>query len=94
MGYFDGRQSAKVWLVSAKDLKVMYEKANSSCEISLWVQTCEDIDAEEDSDINPEPSRKKGKQQSKEDKLEEIYGKLKNQHDKSTYNTPQLKLWA
>ena len=66
MGYFDGRQSAKVWLVSAKDLKVMYEKANSSCEISLWVQTCEDIDAEEDSDINPEPSRKKGKQLSKE----------------------------
>ena len=50
------------------------------------MQTCEDIDAEEDSDINPEPSRKKGKQQSKEDKLE---GKLKNQHDESTYNTPQ-----
>ncbi len=26
VGYFDGHQSAKVWLVSAKDLKVMYEK--------------------------------------------------------------------
>ncbi len=51
--------SSKVWLVSAKDLKVMYEKVNSSCEIFLWVQTCED------SDINPEPSRKKG------DKLED-----------------------
>lgn len=90
VGYFDGRQSLKMWLVSAKDLEGMYEKAKNSCEIFLWVQTCEDTD--DDSD-DAEPSRKKRKQ-SKEAKFEEIYSKLKSQQEGSTYTVPQLKLWA
>ena len=89
VGYFDGRQSVKVWLVSAKDLDVMYEKAKTSGEIFLWVQNCEDTDDESDS---AEPCRKKGKYQSKEDKLDEIYCKLKSQHDGTVYTMPQLRL--
>ena len=77
--------------MSAKDLDVMYEKAKTSGEIFLWVQNCEDTDDESDS---VEPCRKKGKYQSKEDKLDEIYRKLKSQHDGTVYTMPQLRLWA
>jgi len=36
IGYFEGCQSSKVWLVSAKDLDSMYHKAKNGGELSLW----------------------------------------------------------
>ncbi len=95
MGYFETRQSLKVWVVSAKDLKLMYEKAKNGGEIFLWIQVCE-VD-ENDSD-NPEPKRKKkysesSKRQKKEDELEEVYAKLMEENG-NNYTPVQLKLWA
>ena len=89
-GYFETRQeSSKVWVVSSKDLEVMYEKSGK--EVYLWV-TAVDRD-ENDSDLD-EPERKRTKRQSKEDELDDIFYKLKLEHGSVKYSPPQLKLWA
>jgi len=36
VGYFVGRQSAKVWLISNKDLEKMYQKCKVGSKIALW----------------------------------------------------------
>ena len=96
VGYFETCQSSKVWVVSRKDLKLMYDKAKNGV-IYLWVQVGEGD--ENDSD-NPEPKSKKRKSaksckcQKKEDELEQVYTKLKEKQKGSDYSTPQLKLWA
>lgn len=94
MGYFETRQSTKIWIISPKDLDAMYEKTGSGTEIYLWVDTCT---SETDDDIEPEKKKRKhsesSRRQNREDELEEIYGKLKAEHDDS-YSSPQLKLWA
>lgn len=97
VGYFDGRQSSRVWLVSTKDLKSMYARAKSNSDIFLWVQACV-ADDDDDSD-DPGPDKKKRKlsatsrRQLKEDEVEEIYDELKLKHGED-YTSPQLKLWA
>ncbi len=92
VGYFEGRQSSKVWLVSVKDLQLMYHKAKAGGEISLWVQPGEEGDSDSD---DPEPVKKKrsSKRQEKEDDVEGIYSELKSKHG-DDYTVPQLKLWA
>ena len=97
VGYYESRQ--KVWVVSPKDLDIMYEKRKGG-DVLFWIELCDDID-ETDSDAS-EPKRKKKKKrqssvpsrrQSKEDELEEVYSKLRIEHG-TDYSVPQLKLWA
>ena len=95
VGYFETHQSSKVWIVSPKDLEVLYEKVKNGGEICLWIQVC---DTDESDSDNPEPRSKKKKhsessKRQKEDLLEEVYSKLKLKHD-DMYTAPQLKLWA
>lgn len=91
VGYFEGKQSSKIWIVSIKDLDSMYQKAKNENDFFLWIQT-----SDSDSDGN-EPVKKKKKsgssRQEKEGEVDEIYEKLKKKHDGS-YTSPQLKLWA
>ncbi len=77
VGYFEGRQSSKVWLVSDKDLESMYRKAKSGSEIFLWVQSFEDTM----NDSDPEPEKKKKRRQDQEDEVEVIYTELKSKHE-------------
>jgi hypothetical protein len=67
----------------------MYEKGES--DIFLWVQA---VDNDENDSESSEPERKRKKQPSREEELEEIFKKLKNEHDSGEYSHPQLKLWA
>lgn len=96
VGYFEGRQSCKIWLVSEKDLQLMYQKsASKDGEISLWVQPREEDDTDSD---DPEPDRRRkksssSKRQDKEEEVEKIYSDLEAKHSDS-YSVPQLKLWA
>lgn len=47
VGYFDGRQSAKIWLVSSEDLRHMYSICKNG-EASLWVEYREDENSDEE----------------------------------------------
>ena len=62
VGYFEGRQSLKVWIVSEKDLDAMYQKSKAGSEILLWI---ENIDEYEDSDQEPEKKKRRGVGSSK-----------------------------
>ena len=101
VGYFDERQSSKLWLVSVKDLDSMYQKTKSGSDIVLWIDSSSfDESFSDDGELQP-PRKKKKKEkdkdissrQQKEDEVEDIYQELKSMHD-SNYSSPQLKLWA
>ena len=92
VGYYEGRQSMKVWLVSPKDVEAMYRKSKTD-DIFLWV---ENIDEEDGSDAEPERKRKKtsdSRRQDKEEEVEGIYQELRSNHG-DRYTIPQLRLWA
>ena len=57
VGYFDGRQQAKLWLVTNKDLESMYSKYRTG-EITLW------CDGRSDRDRSGEEVRSKQKRDS------------------------------
>ena len=59
MGYFEGRAHSKQWLVSDKDVKVMYHKFSKGGRVTLW---CENIESERS------PPSKKKKKKDKEPK--------------------------
>ncbi len=94
VGYFEGRQSSKIWLVSDKDLESMYHKAKNGSEIFIWVQNNEnDSDDPEPEKKKKKPSESSSRRQDKEEEVEVIFSELKSKHDNS-YTVPQLKLWA
>ena len=43
VGYFDGRQSVKMSLMSIKDIEAMYRGLTKSRTVFLWVESCEEI---------------------------------------------------
>ena len=55
VGYFEGHQSQKVWIVPEKDLDSMYSKFKAGSEILLWVEIVE----HHDNDDSDEPERKR-----------------------------------
>ena len=58
VGYFEGRQSAKRWLVSNEDLQQMYQKFKPGSEVALWCNS-EDHDTGEDTDQAHSDKRKR-----------------------------------
>ena len=93
VGYFEDRQaSSKVWMVKKKDLDAMYREGGR--DFFLWIQTTdEDSD---DSDEGESCSKKKSSSKKKKKVLDfdEVYEKLRKQHEGEGYNIPQLKMWA
>ena len=92
VGYFDSRQSSKVWVISAKDIAAMYEKKNGG-EIFLWIQVCDAGESDYESPDRKRKKRKTSKCKDKEEELDEVFTKLRNEHG-TNYTSPQLKLWA
>ena len=86
VGYYEGCQSAKVWIASLKDL----DSTKNGCEIMLWAQSVDE--GENDSD-EAEKKGKKHRRQEKEEEVETIYHKLQVKHS-GKYSVPQLHLWA
>lgn len=96
VGYYDGRQSAKIWLVSTEDLRHMYSICKNG-EVSLWVEYREDEDSDGEEESIPKKTRKSigTKRQCIEDEVDEIYKELLSRHGHSgVYSGPQLRLWA
>ena len=95
IGYYDGRQSAKIWLISTSDIQHMYSVSKNG-EVSLWVEYKGDSDDEEEAVVPAKKHCKSGtKKQTIEDEVESIYQELAKKHGSSSiYCNTQLRLWA
>ena len=91
VGYYEGSQQSKVWLVTADDLKKMYEGMKWG-NITLW---CDQKTTE-----NEHVGRKRKREsertlrEEKEEEVERVYTELVGKHGKSEYSIPLLRLWA
>ena len=90
VGYYDGSQHSKMWLVTADDLHSMYTKYPKGGNIVLWC----------DGKSSETPGKRKRKsdgysisRQDREDDVQSIYEELKELHS-SEYDVPRLRLWA
>ena len=92
VGYFEGRQSTKKWLVSQDDLAAMYVSFTCSgkTSICLWCEGNSDDSSsrKRNRDGSPGPSKRAVKEREVDDITEE----LKELHD--NYSDPQYRLWA
>ena len=98
VGYFEGRQSTKKWLVSQDDLTAMYSslKKSGKTDVYLW---CDGYSEEAD-----ESSRKckrddslgpQSKRATKEKEVDDLAAEIKEIHSKDhNYSDPQYRLWA
>lgn len=92
VGYYEGHQHLKVWLVTNDDLNSMYMKYHNGGDIVLW------CDGKSENEI-AKAKRKKGEsnvgstRHEKEDEVDNIYADLKEKHS-TKFDTPKLRLWA
>ena len=101
VGYFEGRQQKKKWLVSPSDLEAMYVTFEGKTKISLWCegkQITSDHDTSGDEEPHPKRRKKSRSDGSKkinerEDELESVFRQLKEKHQ-DNFSGPQLRLWA
>ena len=94
VGYFEGPQHSKVWLVM-DDLGSMYKKYHNGGDIALWCDAYGKADGEKVSTKTKGSgdSMAGSSRQEKEGEVELIYKDLKEEHD-GNYNVPRLRLWA
>ena len=95
VGYFDGSQQAKLWLVTQDDIDGMYSKYKTGGSIFLW---CDGRRSEEER-LQCNAKRKRdsaGKAETRQDKEDEVdatFKKLREKHGQTT-DTPRLRLWS
>lgn len=99
VGYFEGRQSSKIWLCINDDIDAMY-KGQSTSEILLW---CDARTAEDDEEDLPVSANKRSKQDNGplaagkraqlSEKTQQIVTDLQKQHG-DQYSMVQYRLWA
>ena len=94
IGYFEGRQHTKKWLVSSQDLEVMYAYYAGKEFIFRW---CDANEQEVGDESIPKKRVKRdtlsSKRTEKEEELEDTFQTLKTKHG-SNFSSPQLRLWA
>ena len=94
VGYFDGRQQAKLWLVTDEDLDSMYSKYRTG-EITLWCdgrqsdRSGEEVRSKRKRDSEASASRR----QEKEEEVDTVFKDLKEKHG-NNFDTPRLRLWS
>lgn len=89
IGYYEGRNSTKRWVICQDDLEQMYSLNDRGSEIYLWCDLeCVDVEC-------PQPKKKKeaSRREDKEEAVDRAFNKLKDMH-LNKYTKPQLKLWA
>ncbi len=97
VGYFDGSQQAKTWLVTSDDLQTMYKKYPKGGNVSLWcdgrsAEKCDSAHAQKRKrDVDSSSSGTS--RQEKEEEVESAYKELLEKHG-SKYDTPRLRLWS
>lgn len=91
IGYFEGHQHSKVWLVSDDDLHAMYAKYPRG-DITLWCDGRTDEEC-----VSGRTKRKRdeatSKRQEKEEEVDAVYQQLKDKHGEK-FGIPKLRLWA
>lgn len=86
-GYYEGKQQAKIWLVSKEDLDMMYS-SQSKGDITLWYDG-----RETNTKRKCETESHATNRQEREEKVDEFYKTLKEKHG-SKNDVPKLRLWA
>ena len=92
VGYFEGQNHSKIWLISREDLQTMYAKYPKG-EVTLW---CDGrSDDEDDPSCRRKRKREEGgsRRQEKEEEVDDIFKQLKDKRG-DKYDTPRLRLWA
>ena len=90
VGYYEGSQQSKVWLVTADDLKKMYEGIKSG-HITLW---CDRKTESEHAGRKRKRESESALREEKEEEVERVYTELVGKHGKGEYSVPLLRLWA
>ena len=95
VGYFEGKQQSKIWLVTSEDLKKLYELHPKGGEVLLWCDGASEGTTEGRSltKRNKEAESAVLKRSQQETEVESVYKELKERHQDS-WDTPRLKLWA
>ena len=95
VGYFEGKQQSKIWLVTSEDLEKLYDLYPKGGEVHLWCDGVCETGAESCRSIkrNKEAESAGTKRSQQETEVESIYKELKEKHQDS-WDTPRLKLWA
>ena len=91
VGYFDGSQQAKTWLVTSDDLQTMYKKHSKGGNISLWCDGWPSADVEgtwaqkckQYSDLSSTGTS----HQEKEEEVDSVYKELHDRH-RNKYDNP------
>ena len=100
VGYFEGKNSTKRWIVEPRDLQSMYSVLEEGQKITLW---CEgkgrSSPVSKNDDSEPPPAKKAkqsatgtSKRESFEEEIDKIFTKLKEKHPDMP--APKLRLWA
>lgn len=93
VGFFEGKQHTKKWLVTNQDLDAMYSYFIGKPCVNLW---CDGkvVEEEEEEEIVPRKKQKREtKRSEREEQLEDVFQQLKRRHG-DEYSGPQLRLWA
>ena len=100
VGYYEGSQQAKIWLVTTDDLKTFYRKFPKGGQVILWCdgrpQDTEDARKRKREESNSETGSSTGRGTNRfenEQNVEETYKKLLEKHA-DVWDTPHLRLWA
>ena len=92
VGYYDGSQQAKTWLVTRDDLDALYKKYPNGGNVSLWCDgRSTDSVPKRKRDLDSQPGS--SYRQGKEEETEKTYMELREKHG-SKYDAPRLRLWA
>ena len=92
VGYYDGNQQAKTWLVTKDDLDALYTKYPNGENVALWCDgRSTDSAPKRKRDLDSQPGS--SYRQGKEEEAEAIYAELREKHG-SKYDAPRLRLWA
>ena len=97
IGYFDGSQQAKTWLITSDDLETMYQKYPKSGNIMFWcdgrLAESESAHAQKRKRDTKDGSGGSTKRQEREEEVDSTYTELVEKHS-GKYDTPKLRLWA
>lgn len=98
VGYYEGSQQVKIWLVGPEDLKTMYQKYPNGGSITLWCDgRCEESTSEggckrkRDNDV---AKRQSSTIEENEAEVNRAYKQLLDQHGNLKWDVPKLRLWA
>lgn len=90
-GYFNGR--TKCWLISVKDVEMMYKSIQSHEEIFLWCEGKGSDNAQSEATPSKKDKVSTNRRREREEAIDDIFDELRSKHAQA-YSPVQLRLWA